>query len=161
MPDINGINLKSLVPSESVLNKRLIWVNFKGVKFQVRYISRITLSTIAEQCVVAGYDSTKKARSRQLDPQKFAKAMATTIVHDWQGATLRALANIMPINLEGMTPAQLDADVPFNEENLCMVVENAHELDGFLQECAVDASLFRADNAEDVTKNSVSSLSGN
>lgn len=156
----NAIDLKSLVPSEQSLKEHTIWVNFKGVEFNIRYVSRLTLTSIADKCLVASYNAQQKQRQRTVDPVRFARGIAKAIVADWKKATLRNLANIMPLNLGELPPEKLDESVPCTEENLFMVIENAHELDSFLQDSAIDASLFRSEFAEDVEKNSSSSQSG-
>ena len=149
----NVINLQALIPSSEQLTAKTAWVVFKGIKFQIRYISKVVLGQLAEQCVVTAYDAKARGRTRQLDPDKFTKELAKTLVRDWSEATLRNLRHIMPLNSEGLTEEQLDTELPFSQENLLTVVTSAHELDSFLQECSVDAGLFQTDEQENLRKN--------
>lgn len=160
MTNGNGpLDLTKLVPKESDLSHRTTWVDFKGVKFKIRYISRATLVSIGEHCTIAGYDPQVKGRIRRLNADKFIEEMATTLVHSWKDCTLENLSRLMPMQLDGIPEEKMTEEVPFNRDNLLMVIKNVHELDGYLQECAVDASLFRPADDEELTKNLPSSPS--
>jgi hypothetical protein len=155
---MDGIDLTKLVPKETELSKRVTWVEFKGVKFLVRYISRATLMSIAEQCTIAGYDPQAKARSRRLNPDKYVEEIATTMIKDWDNCTLETLSRLMVFD-GGLPADKMQEKIPFNKDNLMMVIRNVHELDGFIQECAIDASLFKPVQDGELTKNLPSSPS--
>lgn len=150
---MNGIDLSKLVPKESDLGKRTVWVDFKGVRFKIRYISRATLMSIAEHCTIAGYDQVSKTRNRRLDIDKYVGEIASTIVQDWEKCTVESLSKLMVMNVEGLTEEQIKAPIPFTRENLVMVIKNVHDLDGFLQDCSVDADLFKPTQDGELTKN--------
>lgn len=148
-----AIQLTSLIPEEKSLNARRTWVEFKGVQFEIRYVSRATMQRILDQCTGAEYvPGTAGSRVRKIDNDKLSRAVATTIVLNWQKATIASLQRILPLNVPEGT--NVDEPIPFTADNLMAVVGNAHDLDGFLQECATDASIFRHPEDEVLTKNS-------
>jgi hypothetical protein len=148
------LNLKNLALNEDALSKRLVWVDFKGVKFQIRYLSRATLAALAEQFRVAAFDQRTGQRNITLDADKFIPALAETMVKNWDGATPEVLSLLYPLNLESLSPEDRKTPMEFNQENLLEVMKNANGLDEFLQTCATDAGLFRSPAAESLEKNS-------
>jgi hypothetical protein len=157
---MDGIDLKKLIPSEQDLSKKTTWVEFKGIKFKLRYVSRASLMKLAESSMIAGYDPKAKGRIRNVNVDKYIDQVFTSIVVGWDNCTLRTLSNIMPLNLNGTPEEKLDEAVEFTTENMLATVKNVHDLDNFLQECAVDAALFKHPNDEELTKNLPSSPSG-
>jgi hypothetical protein len=155
-----SIELSKIVPSESDLGKKLTWVEFKGVRFQIRYVSRATIAHLSESCMTASFDPKSRSRTRQIDADKFIESVAVTIVKDWDQCTLSALSKLMVLDTEGMDEAKLTEAIPFTKDNLMSVIRNVHELDGFLQDCAVDAALFRPEKAEELSKNLPTSPTG-
>jgi len=152
-----SFNLKSAVPTEADLAHRTTWVEFKGIRFQIRYISRATLLHLGEQCRVLAWDAKARTRTQSLDADKFIDLIATTIVQGWDRCTPANLSKVMPINTTGVDKEDLENPIEFNKENLLLVVKNVHELDNFLQDCATDASAFRPVEDEELTKNSQTS----
>ena len=157
---MNGIDLQKLIPKEDDLAKKTAWVEFKGIRFKIRYVSRASLMKLAESSMIAGYDPKQKGRVKNINVDKYIDQVFSALVLDWEDCTVQALSNIMPLNLEGIDEAKLKELVPFTKENMLSVVKNVHDLDNFLQECAVDASLFRHSNDGELTKNLQSSPSG-
>lgn len=149
-----ALNLKKLALTEDDLSKRLTGVEFKGIKFLIRYISRATLSALAEQFRVAAFDQKTGQRHITLDGDKFIPALAAAMVKNWEGATPENLSLLYPLNLDALTPEERKQELEFNQENLLEVMKNANGLDEFLQTCATDAGLFRAPAAESLEKNS-------
>jgi hypothetical protein len=154
----NPIDLRKLIPTEEKLSERLIWVEFQSLRFQIRFVSKITLSALAESCTLVGYDKTNKTHGRKLNPEKFVQEMCATIVKNWDNVTLRTLSGVIVLDGE-FTEAQLDEPIPFSNEQLVAVVTAAHELDTFLQECATEAALFKSESARGLEKNSQTSQS--
>lgn len=152
-----GIDLTKLVPKESDLSKRTTLVEFKGIKFRIRYMSRATLMSLAEHCTISGYDPTSKVRKGKLDVDKYISEIATTIVQDWENCTVATLSKLMVMNVDGLPAEKLEEPIPFNKDNLMMVVRNVHDLDAYLQDCSTDASIFKPAQDEALTKNLSSS----
>jgi hypothetical protein len=152
-----AINLKKLALSENDLASRLIWVEFKGVKFQIRYVSRATLVALADQYKIAAFDPKRGGRTVSVDAKKFIEALAKTIVNNWENATPRVLTALYPLDLSSLSEADKDSALEFNIENLLEVMENANGLDDYLQECAQEAALFRSPADSSLEKNSKTS----
>lgn len=130
-------------------------VEFKDqMRFTVRYLSRVKARAIAEASSYVGYSSQEKGRSKQLDGEKLIDALLKHIVIGWSGITLRKLSKHMPLETGGMLDSELDADLPFTQADLKMIVEGVKDLDGFLNECATELSTFETAAQPDAEKNS-------
>jgi len=146
--------LAAFIPSSSSAS-RTIEAEFKGVRFTIRHITRTQLFALSQNCTTLVFDKNTKQRGPKLDFQKFAKAFASAIVVGWSGLTLRTLQNFMLLdNISTLTKEQLDAPIPFTEENLELLIANASGLDEFLQEAAMEAENFRVVPPADLAKNS-------
>jgi hypothetical protein len=157
---MDGIDLQKLIPTETDLSKKTTWVEFKGIRFKVRYVSRASLMKLAESSMIAGYDPKQKGRVRNVNVDKYIDQVFSSILVDWENCTPRTLSNIMLLNVEGLDDEKLDSKIPFTRDNMLSVVKNVHDLDNFIQECAVDAALFKHPNDEELTKNLPSSPTG-
>ena len=154
-----AFKLKDLALPEAKLNERMVWVNFKGCEFQIRYISKATLQAIAESCKVAVFDPKKGGRSVTLEPDKFVAGLANAIVKNWNKVTPRTLTTLYPMDLSGLSEEEKDKPIEFNSDNLLEVLLKANSLDDFLQECATEAGLFRIEAEKSLEKNSSTSQS--
>lgn len=152
-----ALNLKKLACSEDQLSKRLVWVEFKGVRFQIRYLSRAALQALAEQFKIAAFNNKTGNREFTLDADKFIPALAEAMVRNWDGATPEALTLLYPLDLTELADEDRSKPLEFTRENLLEVMKNANGLDEYLQTCAQDAGLFRSPIAESLEKNSSSS----
>lgn len=151
--------LASCIPSTGG-TERTVWVEFKGVRFCVRYMSRQKMLHFGEQCAVVAYDPKAKTRTRSLDVAKLTTMVTGHLLVGWSNCTLRTLQALMPLDTSNVDPSQLDAELPFNPENVSLVIANANGLDDFLQEIAMDPDNFRAVSSEELAKNSSPTPSG-
>lgn len=155
-----AIDIKKLAVTEEKLAYRLVWVGFKDVNFQIRYVSRSTLQAIVESCTVYVFDPKKRGRTPQIDTDRFPQALAATIVKDWKDVTPKSLAALYPVDLTPLSEEERNAPIPFTIDNLVEVMSKANMLEDFLQECATEPSLFKPTEDEGLTKNSLPSPSG-
>ena len=124
-----------------------------GLKFNLCYMTKAALNRIVNASIVQKYVEAKKSRQPQLDNDLFLPQFCSQVVEGWEGATLRVLSGLAPLNTSGLTKEQLDAPYPFSQESLLFLVKTSYDLDEFLQASAVDVKLFRP-NLEEATKNS-------
>lgn len=144
-------NIKRFLPTRL---DRTVTVDFKGVRFTVRYVSRQQLFTMAQQCQVLAYDKTSRKQTVRLDLPKMTKMVAEAIVENWSGLTLDTIQNLMVLEgVTGLTEEQLKAPIPFSQETMQELLLNVNGLDDFLQEVATDPSNFRTTPPEDLEKN--------
>lgn len=133
---------------------RTVTVDFKGVRFTVRYVSRQQLFTMAQQCQVLAYDKGSKKQTVRLDLPKMTKMVADAIVVGWSGLTLDTLQNLMVLEgVDGLDDAKLQEPIPFSAETMQELLLGVNGLDDFLQEIATDPSNFRTTSPEELEKN--------
>lgn len=133
---------------------RTVDVDFKGVKFTIRHLTRAQLQAIAQQCTIMSYDSTARTKVPKLDLPRISKALAHAIVANWSNATLSTLQALMVLEIPEGTPQEvLDEPFPFTEENVELVFAGASGLEDFLQEASVDPNNFRSVPAAELAKN--------
>lgn len=152
------MNLAKLVPTNTESMTAVVEYR-DGIKFKLRFISRSTLSRIGQLCVVWKYNDKTRQRQQHLDNDKYAAEFCRQAVIGWEGVTLRKLANLMPLDLSQVPAEDQDKDLPFDVDNLLVLVKNAYELDNFLQDTAVDIKMFRPALEEELG-NSPSSPTG-
>lgn len=159
MATTNEVTLASLVKSVS----RTTTVEFRGVRFEVRYLSRAALSQIAVESQVVTFDPKRKGRTTQLDPERYSIALGQAIVKGWSGLTWGNLPQLVPVDYPEDFPAEkLTEEVPFTNENLQLLLQNVTDLDNFLLEVAMAPESFRAatPTPEAVEKNSETTSAG-
>ena len=141
-----------------------IWVNYRdtGIELEVNFMSKARFKVISDKCSVVKYDEATKKHVPQIDTKKIAGMYVREAVTNWRGVTPKSLGSILPVNLENLTDEQQTTQIPFDVEQLSYLVENAFELDTFIQEVTMNPQLFNGSGAskEDVAKNSSSSSGG-
>lgn len=149
---VEPFNIKRFLPTKL---DRTVTVEFKGVRFTVRYVSRQQLFTMAQQCQVLAYDKTSKKQTVRLDLPKMTRMVAEAIVVGWEGLTLDTLQNLMVLEgVDGLTEDQLKAPIPFDQATMQELLLGVNGLDDFLQEVSTDPSNFRTTSPEELEKNS-------
>lgn len=155
----NVLSLASFVSADAS-SDRTVWVEFKGVRFNVRYVSRQAIRLLGERCVIQTIEA-GRGRIPKVDHAKFTAELASLILVGWERLTFSSIQNLMVLQGgERLTPEQLNLPVPFTPENVILLLQNASGLDEALQEIASDPSAFRSVPKETLAKNSESSASG-
>ena len=150
------VDLAALINTEA----KLATVEYvQGLFFVLRYVGKAQLRNIAQACTINRFDKKTKQRVQDIDHKAFAKSFARTAVADWKGATPERLSQIVPMNLEALGEDAKQQEIPFSIDHLMLVIENALDLDGFIQEQSTDLTLFQP-NQEDELENSESSPDG-
>jgi len=128
---------------------------FGDFKIRLRHASRSDLQRLAQSCTTQRWD--KGVRVSVLDDKKLAKEFGKLAVVGWEGLTIAKAAKLIPLDLSAVDP---NTEVPFDLDNLNMLVEGNTALDRFIQETSVDLAAFQPDAGEEL-KNSEASQSGN
>ena len=148
---------------ESTLASRLIadkeltaWVEHQdGTRFQVVFLNRPRLKKLMLNSQVMQFNG--KERVSVVDNDKLANAFCAAAVRGWEGITPRTVSNLIPYDLKGLTPEELDKPVEFSQANMVIVFQNARDLDTFLMDAATDIRTFKPE-LEAELGNSESSL---
>lgn len=136
-------SLAKLIPADNGASRRTT-VDYRGLRFVVSYLPAQQIEMMGRQCLYLAADpDNPKRRTQRLDPERFGKLLVAAILRDWQGVTLRSLQTIMILNTDGLSPEQLDAEIPFSPDQAESVLQHANGLMEFLQTVATDASNFR------------------
>lgn len=154
--EIGSFDLSSVVDS----GPRTIWVEFKGIRLRIRYLTREVLSEMGQQCAFLAYDAEKKQRTRKLDVVRLTEMLAEAIVVNWDGVTPHSLQQLFPIDMNRVPVQKREEPLAFNKKNLMVVLQNTNGLDEFLQNAATEASNFQSVPSEDLEKNSETTQSG-
>lgn len=126
-------------------------ITFKdGLSFKLRYITKANLQRLVKLCVTQVYDDKVKGRREKLDNDKFVELFCREAVLGWEGATLRILSGLAPIDTSTFTEEQLDMPLEFSQENLIYVMRNSFDLDEFLQAAACDIKFFSVKREEEI-----------
>lgn len=133
-----------------------------GIFFEVCFVSKLRFRAIAESCTTLQYDPVSKVHQPRIDTKKLSNIVTEEVVKGWSGMTPTNLSKLLPTDMSTLTPAQATEEIPFDVESLRFLMDNVHNLDSFLQDCATDAKLFSSSTAgtELAAKNSSSSSSG-
>jgi hypothetical protein len=120
------------------------WIEFRpGVRFKLRYLTRPQLRKITQECMVSKFDKDSKARINQLDSKLLAKAYIENVVVGWDGVTVRFInSELCPLDVAGLSDAQLDAPLEYSASQIEVLLDQAYELDTFIQEASTDPTLF-------------------
>ena len=151
------IDLASLIDTEA----KFATVEYiEGFSLVLRFVGKAQLRSIGRACTVNRFDKKTKQRVQDVDQKQFATSFAKVAVTGWKGATPNRLSSIIPMDIEGLSEEARDMEIPFSLEQLMLLIENALDLDGFIQDQAMDLTLFQPGH-EDELENSESSPDGN
>lgn len=142
---------------------RTAMVDFRGVLFKVRFLSRAALTQIAQDSQVVSFDAKRRGRNASLDPEKYSRALGKALVVGWENLTFETLEQLVPVSYPpGMTQEALQMPVPFTEDNLHLLLSQVPDLDNFLLEAAMAPETFRVGTVDPETaeKNSASTSAG-
>jgi hypothetical protein len=131
----------------------------EGIKFKIRYISRVSLTRLSQSCLRMEFNTKSKSREQVVDMDAFAAAFCKRAVIGWSGVTANTLAKLMPVDLKLVSEEERNEPIPFTPAAMLLVLKNTFELDGYLQDAAIEIKNFRPD-LEPETKNLNTSQNG-
>ena len=129
------------------------WFTFdkSGVELELRYESPADVRARVERC-------TEIVNGREQMNQAASEKETAKLIISWRGLTLGKAAELM--ELEIPAGADLNADLPCNEENKLALLSESWELRPWLQQKTMTLSDFVALKREAERKNSQPSPSG-
>ena len=152
------MKLTEFVKPDVTLSAVIEWK--AGIKFNVNYLSRPSLSKILRDSQELRYNEAAKGRMAETNPTKFRDKFIAAVVTGWEGVTPESVAKLVPVDVSALTPDQLKAPIAFDSDQLAFLMDNAYELEQFLQGVSGDISYF-APNLDVEVKNSGTLQSGN
>ena len=140
------MDLKSLL-----VDSKTTWAEFPGLSgFEVELanLSRKELVALRKRCVTNKFDRKTRAFNEELDESKFVKEFTQATVKGWRGLKLAMLEDLILVDLKGQEP---ETEMPYNQENAQVLVENSSEFDNWLNEVVFDLENFRSQEQEKTT----------
>jgi len=140
------MDLKNLL-----VDSKTAWVEFPeldGVEVELANLSRKELVALRKRCVTNKFDRKTRAFNEELDESKFVKEFTQATVKGWRGLKLAMLEDLILVDLKGQEP---ETEMPYNQENAQVLVENSSEFDNWLNEVVFDLENFRSQEQEKTT----------
>jgi len=140
------MDLKNLL-----VDSKTAWVEFPGLEgFEVELanLSRKELVALRKRCVTNKFDRKTRAFNEELDETKFVKEFTEATVKGWKGLKLGMLEDLILVDLKGQ---DAETEMPYNQENAQVLVDNSTEFDNWLNEVVFDLENFRSKEQEKVT----------
>ncbi len=140
------MDLKNLL-----VDSKTAWVEFPGLdgfEVELANLSRKELVALRKRCVTNKFDRKTRAFNEELDESKFVKEFTQATVKGWRGLKLAMLEDLILVDLKGQEP---DTEMPYNQENAQVLVENSSEFDNWLNEVVFDLENFRSQEQEKTT----------
>lgn len=141
------MDLKNLL-----VDSKTAWVDFPGLEgFEVELanLSRKELVALRKRCVTNKFDRKTRMFNEELDETKFVKEFTEATVKGWKGLKLGMLEDLILVDLKGQNP---ETEMPYNQENAQVLVENSQEFDNWLNEVVFDLENFRSQEQEKPAK---------
>jgi hypothetical protein len=140
------MDLKNLL-----VDSKTAWVEFPGLdgfEVELANLSRKELVALRKRCVTNKFDRKTRAFNEELDESKFVKEFTQATVKGWRGLKLAMLEDLILVDLKGQEP---ETEMPYNQENAQVLVENSSEFDNWLNEVVFDLENFRSQEHEKTT----------
>lgn len=164
-PEVKGnepIDLTKILTEVKTI-KRTRWVEWEfGIELQLQYLNNATKEMIINRNTDLKFDKTVRQRVPRLNAEKTKEDIYRNAVVGWKGVTLKSLRNITPLP-SGMNEKHpsWETEIPFSHEQLLSLTLAAPDLDDFIQNTCVNASMFQDDEREkDLSENLPSGQSG-
>ena len=133
------MELKSLL-----VDSKTTWVEFPGLdgfEVELANLSRKELIALRKRCTANKFNRKTRAFEEVLDDDKFIKEFTNATVKGWKGLRLKYLEDLLLVDISKQKP---EDQMPYNEENALILVENSNEFDNWLNEVVFDLEHFRS-----------------
>ena len=134
------MELKSLL-----VDSKTTWVEFPGLdgfEVELANLSRKELVALRKKCTNNKFNRKTRAFEESLDEDKFLVEFTVSTVKGWKGLKLKFLEDLL---LADVSKQDIDAELPFTDDNAKTLVENSSEFDNWLNEVVFDLENFRTD----------------
>jgi len=146
-------NLSDLLLSTEEEGSLKATLNYEGFEIEIRYTNDYTIRQLTEQCKIRSF--TNGRRQEEPDLEKLSSLLTKHVIIGWKGVTLRKLAKFIPLKKgKKLTPAELDAEIPFEPSTLAIMVSRVRGFASACHDFAMDISNFQSATLEDELGNS-------
>lgn len=130
------ISLKSLLtPSKTV---EFDYPGLDGFKVKLCYLSREELVKLRNRCVSQVFNKKTRQFEEKIDDDKFLKEYTSGVIKDWSGLKLKFLKHLLLVN----EVEDEEYELPFNEENVEILMKNSGDFDQWVTEMVGDLENF-------------------
>src|SRR6056300_183018 len=126
------ISLKSLLtPSKTV---EFDYPGLDGFKVKLCYLSREELVKLRNRCVSQVFNKKTRQFEEKIDDDKFLKEYTSGVIKGWSGLKLKFLKHLLLVN----EVEDEEYELPFNEENVEILMKNSGDFDQWVTEMVGD-----------------------
>lgn len=130
-----ALSLKALlVPSKTV---EVEFPGFSGFKVNAVFLSRETLVSIRKKATKTAFKNRQPIE--ELDDKLFLQLYVNACIKGWSGLKLSYLEQLAPVDLTGQ---DLDAELPYDQDNALFLMQSSANFDGFISETVTELSNF-------------------
>lgn len=130
------ISLKSLLtPSKTV---EFDYPGLNGFKVKLCYLSREELVKLRNRCVSQVFNKKTRQFEEKIDDDKFLKEYTSGVIKGWSGLKLKFLKHLLLVN----EVEDEEYELPFNEENVEILMKNSGDFDQWVTEMVGDLENF-------------------
>tara|TARA_B100001939_G_scaffold218458_1_gene188021 strand:+ start:378 stop:827 length:450 start_codon:yes stop_codon:yes gene_type:complete len=131
-----------------LVDSKTAWVDFPGLdgfEVELANLSRKELVNLRKKCTTNKFDRKTRMFNEELDETKFVKEFTEATVKGWKGLKLKYLEDLILVDLKGQDS---ESEMPYNQDNAQVLVENSAEFDNWLNEVVFDLENFRSGEQE-------------
>ncbi len=135
-----------------LVDSKTTWVEFPGLdgfEVELANLSRKELVNLRKRCTQNKFNRKTRQFEEVLDDDKFVIEFTSATVKGWKGLKLKYLEDLVLVDIKGEDPS---AELPFNDENSQLLVENSNEFDNWLNEVVFDLENFRSQEPKESPK---------
>lgn len=122
-----------------------------GVSFDMLFLSKPELQKLVGRHTKTTFNPKTHVREEELDAIAMRREICEKCVKGWTGVTYKWLSSIMTIDVAKIE--NIDAVLPFNQENLATLLEEAYGLDTWILDTVRDAANFQEKKKDAEVKN--------
>ena len=149
---MEAFNLKGQVIKDDEVRSEWFEVpELGGFFMKIAYLSKVAIDRMTARHTRYVYSKAQKARVPKLNTDGLYREFASHIILDWKGLTAGMLKQVIVLKDAHKVPD--DAPVPYNEDNVVILLENARAIDNWVVEIAADASPFNTATEEEEARN--------
>ena len=123
-----------MVPSKTV---EVDYPGFPGFKLQLSFLSRETLLNIRKKSTKTTFKN--RQTTEEFDEDAFIQYYTQNAIKGWTGFKLAYLEQLAPVDLSGQ---DLEAELPFSEENALSLMKSSSIFDAFVSDQVSDLGNF-------------------
>lgn len=126
-----------------IVDSKAAWVPYPGCdgfEVQVVNLARKEIIALRKRCTDKVLDKKTRQMQEELDEEKFIKEFTRATIKNWRGLKLKYLEDFILVDLKG---ENVEALLPYSQENAELLVSSSSEFDTWLNETVFDLENFR------------------